>query len=245
MPAQKERPQVPSAVRVSPLTSHLRTSITVEIVSLGPSRATIEARPERAADRAPAHGRTSLPPRGPVGCCRRGARRPRRLIGKCRAGAAAGNVSAEGEAIRSNDYRKDTTVKAPSTRPAAVLGLDVGKSSHWACLIDRDGEVLASAPVRNREAEPPGRPRPPPPRPRRRSSRPRTGRSGSWPPGYRRPSTRPGPSRPRRRRCSRATRPTRACSPCPASARGPRRSSRCRSTSGGSRTTTTWPRTAA
>ena len=43
-------------------------------------------------------------------------------------------MSAEGEAIRSNDYRKDTTVKAPSTRPAAVLGLDVGKSSHWACL---------------------------------------------------------------------------------------------------------------
>ncbi|MEQ2979728.1 hypothetical protein AAAX36_04655, partial [Collinsella sp. CLA-ER-H10] len=41
--------------------------ITVEIVSPGPSRATIEARPERAADRAPAHGRTSLPPRGPVG----------------------------------------------------------------------------------------------------------------------------------------------------------------------------------
>lgn len=139
--------------RLSPMTSRLRTSITVEIVSPGPSRATIEARPERAADRAPAHGRMSLPPRGPVGCCRRGTRRPRRLIGKCRAGAAAGNVSAEGEAIRSNDYRKDTTVKAPSTRPAAVLGLDVGKSSHWACLIDRDGEVLSSAPVRNREAE--------------------------------------------------------------------------------------------
>ena len=62
-------------------------------------------------------------------------------------------MGAEGEAIRSNDYRKDTTVKAPSTRPAAVLGLDVGKSSHRACLIDRDGEVLAGAPVRNREAE--------------------------------------------------------------------------------------------
>ena len=148
-------PRRPALTRqgVSPSTGRKGTSITVEIVSLGPSRATIEARPERAADRAPAHGRTSLPPRGPVGCCRRGARRPRRLIGKCRAGAAAGNVSAEGEAIRSNDYRKDTTVKAPSTRPAAVLGLDVGKSSHWACLIDRDGEVLASAPVRNREAE--------------------------------------------------------------------------------------------
>ena len=37
--------------------------------------------------------------------------------------------------------------------PAVYIGLDVGKSSHWACLIDRDGEVLASAPVRNREAE--------------------------------------------------------------------------------------------
>ena len=149
------------------LCSRLRTSITVEIVSPGPSRATIEARPERAADRAPAHGRTSLPPRGPVGCCRRGTRRPRRLIGKCRAGAAAGNVSAEGEAIRSNDYRKDTTVKAPSTRPAAVLGLDVGKSSHWACLIDRDGEVLDSAPSAT------GRPsstRCSPPRPPARSS---------------------------------------------------------------------------
>ena len=59
MPAQKERPQVPSAARMSPLTSHLRTSITVEIVSLGPSRATIEARPERAADRAPADGKIS------------------------------------------------------------------------------------------------------------------------------------------------------------------------------------------
>lgn len=237
-------------------------------------------------------------------------------------------------------------MKAPSTRPAAVLGLDVGKSSHWACLIDRDGEVLSSAPVRNREAEldalfasvpagtlvvvdqfrnigslavrraraaglgvahlpglaasraaglfageaktderdaaviartalgvpdslsgVPGRGEALEAaralssqrdhvvacatrdknrlRPRRRSSRPRTGRSGSWPPGYRRPSTRPGPSRPRRRRCSRATRPTRACSPCPVSGRGRRRSSRCRSTSGGSQTTTTWPRTAA
>ena len=135
------------------LCSRLRNYNKLQNFTQVPSPATIEARPERAADRAPAHGRTSLPPRGPVGCCRRGARRPRRLIGKCRAGAAAGNVSAEGEAIRSNDYRKDTTVKAPSTRPAAVLGLDVGKSSHWACLIDRDGEVLASAPVRNREAE--------------------------------------------------------------------------------------------
>ena len=309
-------------------------------------------------------------------------------------------MSAEGEAIRSNDYRKDTTVKAPSTRPAAVLGLDVGKSSHWACLIDRDGEVLSSAPVRNREAEldarfasrprrhasswstssaigslavrparaaglgvahlpglaasraaglfageaktderdaaviartalgvpdslsgvpgrgealeaaralssqrdhvvacatrdknrlravllescpaleaaidlsdrrwlellagfggawgiarsgaegpqaePPGKPRPP----RLRPAGAHRGREqAEWfPAGYRRPSTRPpGPSM-RRRRCSRATRPTRACSHRARHRPGPRRSSRCRSTSGGSRTTTTWPRTAA
>lgn len=311
-------------------------------------------------------------------------------------------MSAEGEAIRSNDYRKDTTVKAPSTRPAAVLGLDVGKSSHWARLVDRDGEVLASAPVRNREAEldalfasapagtlvvvdqfrnigslavrraraaglgvahlpglaasraaglfageaktderdaeviartalgvpdslsgVPGRGEALEAARALSSQRDHVvacatrdknrlravllescpaleaavdlsdrrwlellaGFGGAWGiarsgaggpraeaageaaaastapppalveaenrqvrflvPGYRRPSTRPGPSRPRRRRCSRATRPTRACSPCPASARGPRRSSRCRSTSRGSRTTTTWPRTAA
>ena len=311
-------------------------------------------------------------------------------------------MSAEGEAIRSNDYRKDTTVKATSTRPAAVLGLDVGKSSHWARLVDRDGEVLASAPVRNREAEldalfasapagtlvvvdqfrnigslavrraraaglgvahlpglaasraagmfageaktderdaeviartalgvpdslsgVPGRGEALEAARALSSQRDHVvacatrdknrlravllescpaleaavdlsdrrwlellaGFGGAWGiarsgaggpraeaageaaaastapppalveaenrqvrflvPGYRRPSTRPGPSRPRRRRCSRATRPTRACSPCPASGRGRRRSSRYRSTSRGSRTTTTWPRTAA
>lgn len=41
--------------------NRLHTSIAVEIVSPGSSRATIGARPKRAADRAPAHGRT--PPR--------------------------------------------------------------------------------------------------------------------------------------------------------------------------------------
>lgn len=35
----------------------------------------------------------------------------------------------------------------------AVLGLDVGKRSHWACLASRDGEVLMSAPVQNSEAD--------------------------------------------------------------------------------------------
>ena len=170
-------------------------------------------------------------------------------------------------------------MKAPSTRPAAVLGLDVGKSSHWACLIDRDGEVLDSAPVRNREAEldalfasaPAGtlvvvdqfrnigslavR--------RARAA----GLGVAHLPGLaasRAAGLFAGEAKTDERDAAVIARtalgvpdslsgvPGRgealeaaACSPCPASARGPRRSSRCRSTSGGSRTTTTWPRTAA
>ena len=42
---------------------------------------------------------------------------------------------------------------APPRRPETVIGLDVGKSSHWACAASRDGEVLLSAPVANRESE--------------------------------------------------------------------------------------------
>lgn len=37
------------------------------------------------------------------------------------------------------------------TRPPAVLGLDVGKRSHWACLLTSESEVVASAPVENAE----------------------------------------------------------------------------------------------
>ena len=40
---------------------------------------------------------------------------------------------------------------APIRMPEAVIGLDVGKSSHWACVATRDGEVLLSTPVANRE----------------------------------------------------------------------------------------------
>ena len=42
---------------------------------------------------------------------------------------------------------------APPRRPGAVIGLDVGKSAHWACVATRDGEVLLSAPVANRKNE--------------------------------------------------------------------------------------------
>lgn len=40
---------------------------------------------------------------------------------------------------------------APARR--AVLGLDVGKASHWACMLTRDGEVAVSRPVANSEHE--------------------------------------------------------------------------------------------
>lgn len=42
---------------------------------------------------------------------------------------------------------------APTRMPEAVIGLDVGKSSHRACVATRDGEVLLSAPVANREGD--------------------------------------------------------------------------------------------
>ena len=37
------------------------------------------------------------------------------------------------------------------TRP--VLGADVGKQSHWCCLVTADGEVALNAPVANRERD--------------------------------------------------------------------------------------------
>ena len=40
---------------------------------------------------------------------------------------------------------------APPRRPEIVIGLDVGESSHRACAATRDGEVLASKPVANRD----------------------------------------------------------------------------------------------
>lgn len=39
----------------------------------------------------------------------------------------------------------------PSTRPGIAIGLDVGKSSHWACVLTRGGDILESASVPNRE----------------------------------------------------------------------------------------------
>lgn len=41
----------------------------------------------------------------------------------------------------------------PIFKPETVIGLDVGKASHWACVATRDGAVLLSEPVANREAD--------------------------------------------------------------------------------------------
>lgn len=38
-----------------------------------------------------------------------------------------------------------------NAREGAVLGLDVGKASHWACMLTRDGEAAVNRPVANSE----------------------------------------------------------------------------------------------
>lgn len=54
-------------------------------------------------------------------------------------------------AFRSTDDWKDTTMLTEAAACAAVIGLDVGKFSHWACHVTRQGEVLRSGPVANTE----------------------------------------------------------------------------------------------
>lgn len=54
-------------------------------------------------------------------------------------------------ALRSTDDWKDTTMPAEAATCPAVIGLDVGKFSHWACHVTRQGEVLRSKPVANTE----------------------------------------------------------------------------------------------
>lgn len=54
-------------------------------------------------------------------------------------------------ALRSTDDWKDTTMLTEAATCTAVMGLDVGKFSHWACHVTRQGEVLRSKPVANTE----------------------------------------------------------------------------------------------
>ena len=56
-------------------------------------------------------------------------------------------------AFRSTDDWKDTTMPSAISPPKAVLGIDVGKSSHWACLVMREGEVALNRRVRNSEGD--------------------------------------------------------------------------------------------
>ena len=37
--------------------------------------------------------------------------------------------------------------------PEAVIGLDFGRSSHWACVATGNGEILPSAPIANMEGD--------------------------------------------------------------------------------------------
>ena len=108
--------------------------------------------------RSGARGRPSAPaPRGPgEGCCRRGRCCFRRLIGNCRAPPTKERhgqvmwVSREA-AFRSIADWKDATMLSEAATCNAVIGLDVGKFSHWACHVSRRGEVLGSGPVANTE----------------------------------------------------------------------------------------------
>lgn len=54
-------------------------------------------------------------------------------------------------ALRSTDDWKDTTMPTEAATCPAVIGLDVGKFSHWACHAARRGEVLRSKPAANTE----------------------------------------------------------------------------------------------
>lgn len=56
-------------------------------------------------------------------------------------------------AFRSTDDWKDTTMPTEAATRAAVIGLDVGKFSHWACRANGRGEVLESGPVANTERD--------------------------------------------------------------------------------------------
>ena len=56
-------------------------------------------------------------------------------------------------AFRSTDDWKDTTMPSAISPPKAVLGIDVGKPSHWACLVTREGEVALNRRVRNSEGD--------------------------------------------------------------------------------------------
>ena len=56
-------------------------------------------------------------------------------------------------ALRSTDDWKDTIMIPEALTCTAVLGLDVGKSTHWACLATRAGEVVLNRRVANSEDE--------------------------------------------------------------------------------------------
>lgn len=63
------------------------------------------------------------------------------------------NVGVARRGLRSTDDWKDIIMGAITKAYTSVLGLDVGKFSHWACLISRSGEILLNRPVANTERD--------------------------------------------------------------------------------------------
>ena len=77
----------------------------------------------------------------------------RKLPGPTSKAPRPGNVGVATASIRSTERLEDTIMAEAESTSRAVLGLDVGKTSHWACLVSESGEVLANRPVANSEAE--------------------------------------------------------------------------------------------
>ena len=87
-----------------------------------------------------------MPARGPS---------PERLIGNCRACGKLGHghvMWVSIKAIPAGDAGKGYhTMIEEAKGMSAALGIDVGKSAHWACCATRAGEVVLSRPVANSE----------------------------------------------------------------------------------------------
>ncbi len=146
---------------------------------------TIRAKPRGGRRSGASDGRLPLPRRGP-GVLPPGALAARTTDRKLPGASATAGNGCRGEGFRSAYRLEDTTV-APIRIPEAVIGLDVGKSSHWACVATRDGEVLLSTPRREQGGRPRlavrplprcARGRRPVAQHRRPRARPRRGRPG-------------------------------------------------------------------
>lgn len=77
----------------------------------------------------------------------------RKLPGSTSDAPRPGNVGVATASIRSTERLEDTIMAEAESTSRTVLGLDVGKTSHWACLVSGSEKVLANRPVANSEAK--------------------------------------------------------------------------------------------